>query len=81
MLMMKIGFFAQEGIPEEVVNAALMLIMFFPLFVAVYIISAAIHEAFATHFKNVIWPKWKVAGKRALEKLGKLINSQTKYAY
>jgi hypothetical protein len=81
MLMMKIGFFVEEGIPVDVMNSVLMFIMFFPLFVAVYIISAAIHEAFAAHFKKVVWPKWKAAVKTILGKAWKVFDAQTKYAY
>jgi len=47
-LMMKIGFFETEGVPEDVMSSLLMLIMFIPLIVAVYIVGSAIHEAFLT---------------------------------
>jgi hypothetical protein len=44
-LMMKIGFFEEEGVPEDVMSRMLMAIMFLPLLVALYIISGALYEA------------------------------------
>ena len=44
-LMMKIGFFEEEGVPEDVMSNMLMAIMFLPLLVALYIISGALYEA------------------------------------
>ena len=92
MLMMKIGFFAQEGVDEGAMNAILMFIMFFPLFVALYIISSAIHEATAAHFRQILWPRckahfrqilWprcKIIGGKVLTKLDSGVDSLTKHA-
>ena len=44
-LMSKIGFFAEEGVSEGMMETILMLIMFFPVFLAVYIVGLAIYEA------------------------------------
>jgi len=81
MLMMKIGFFEEEGVDVGVMNAILMYIMFFPLFVAVYIIGAAMHEAFAAHFRQYVWPKIKACAWAVVRKLNGCLDSQTKYAY
>jgi len=81
MLMMKIGFFVQEGIDEGIMNSILMFIMFFPLFVALYIVGAATHEAFNSYFWHFVWPKWKACGRAVLMKLWGILDSQTKYAY
>merc|ERR1712166_1606571 len=56
---MLISFFEQEGVDVGVMNSILMFLMFFPLFVATYIIGTAIHEAFAAHIRRYMWPKIK----------------------
>ena len=71
MLMMKIGFFEQEGVDVGMMNAVLMLIMFFPLFVALYIIGSAVHEAVTPQFIYYVWPKWKACFWRSLKRLQK----------
>tara|TARA_B100000795_G_C22702078_1_gene400064 strand:+ start:190 stop:870 length:681 start_codon:yes stop_codon:yes gene_type:complete len=81
MLMMKIGFFEQEGVDVGVMNSILMFLMFFPLFVATYIIGTAIHEAFAAHVRRYMWPKIKACVWMVLKKLNGCLDSQTKYAY
>ena len=81
MLMMKIGFFEEEGVDVGVMNSILMFIMFFPLFVAIYIIGAAIHEAFAAHFRRYVWPKITACVWTVVRKLMVCLDSQTKYAY
>jgi hypothetical protein len=67
MLMMKIGFFEEEGVDVGMMNAILMFIMFFPLFVALYIIGSAMHEACAAYFKFHLWPKCKAGFWRCLK--------------
>ena len=47
-LMMKIGFFEEEGVPKDVMGQILIYIMFAPMVLAVYIIGNALHEAFFT---------------------------------
>ena len=50
-------------------NGVLMFLMFFPLFVALYIIGAAVHEAGAAYFRFHLWPKWKACFWRSLQRL------------
>ena len=69
MLMMKIGFFTEEGVSLELMNNILMFIMFFPLFVAIYIIGLAIHEGLHVACKEVYIPKMKKAEKKVEQKL------------
>ena len=44
-LMMKIGFFEEEGMPKDVMGQILIYIMFLPMMLAVYIVGNALHEA------------------------------------
>ena len=44
-LMMKIGFFEEEGVPKDVMGQILIYIMFLPMMLAVYIVGNALHEA------------------------------------
>ena len=50
-------------------NGVLMFLMFFPLFVALYIIGAAVHEAGSAYFRFHLWPKWKACFWRSLHRL------------
>jgi hypothetical protein len=43
-LMSKIGFFAAEGVPPEALGYVMLMIQFFPMFVAFYIVSMAMRE-------------------------------------
>jgi len=47
-LMMKIGFFEEEGVPKTVMGYILLNIMFLPMVLAVYIVGNALHEALFT---------------------------------
>ena len=69
MLMMKIGFFTEEGVSLELMNNILMFIMFFPLFVAIYIVGLALHEGLHVACKEVYIPKMKKAEKKVEQKL------------
>ena len=44
-LMMKIGFFEEEGVPKDVMGQVLICIMLLPMVLAVYIVGNALHEA------------------------------------
>merc|ERR1711865_1042085 len=46
-LMSKIGFFAAEGVPPEAAGYIMLIIQFFPMFVAFYIVSMAMREIHA----------------------------------
>ena len=81
MLMMKIGFFEEEGVDEGVMNNILMFIMFFPLFVASYIISAAIHESFAASCRQYLWPRIQACFRAVTRRLLACVDKHTKYAY
>jgi hypothetical protein len=45
--MSKIGFFAAEGVPPEAAGYIMLIIQFFPMFVAFYIVSMAMREIHA----------------------------------
>ena len=47
-LIMKIGFFEEEGVPKDVMGQILIYIMFLPMVLAVYIVGNALHEALFT---------------------------------
>ncbi len=47
-LMMKIGFFEEEGVPKDVMGQILIYIMFLPMVLAVYIVGNALHETLFT---------------------------------
>ena len=81
MLMMKIGFFEEEGVDDGVMNNILMFIMFLPLFVASYIISAAIHESFAASCRQYLWPRIQACFRAVTRRLLACIDKHTKYAY
>ena len=81
MLMMKIGFFEEEGVDDGVMNNILMFIMFLPLFVASYIISAAIHESFAASCRQYLWPRIQACCRAVTRRLLACIDKHTKYAY
>jgi hypothetical protein len=57
-IVMKIGFFEAEGVPEEAVNWLLMTIMVLPLATAVYIILLAIYQGFESRVDSCKRSSW-----------------------
>ena len=47
-LMMKIGFFEEEGVPKDVMGQVLICIMLLPMVLAVYIVGNALQETLFT---------------------------------
>ena len=54
-IMMKIGFFEAEGVPELLFNNLLMGFMFLPLIVAIGIIVLAFYEGLAAKCEITVW--------------------------
>ena len=61
-LMSKIGFFAAEGVPPEAVGYVMLIIQFFPMFVAFYIVFMAMREMHADKARKA---KEALAARRA----------------